>query len=59
MNNLVYLLKGEDLITYIDSTTRKSIPYTYIEEKGQVIKERFNPTIDYLKIVDKEYLKEN
>ena len=59
MNNLVYLLKGEDLITYIDSTTRNSIPYTYIEEKGQVIKERFNPTIDYLKIVDKEYLKEN
>ena len=39
--------------------SKKSIPYTYIKEKGQVIKERFNPTIDYLKIVDKEYLKEN
>ena len=56
MNNQNYLLKGEDLIKFIDENTRKSIPYEYLKEKGIVIKESYNPALDYLKIVDEVYL---
>ena len=56
MNNQNYLIKGEDLIKFIDENTRKSIPYEYLKEKGFVIKESYNPALDYLKIVDEVYL---
>lgn len=57
MNGLVYLLPGENLITFIDSVKRKSIPYKFIEENAYIIKEGYNPTLDYLKIIDKIYFK--
>ena len=57
MNGLVYLLKSEDLISFIETETRKSIPYSFIKEKGYLIKEKYNPTLDYLKIVDEVYIK--
>ena len=38
MNNLNYLLTGEDYIEYIDNNDRKSISYKYIEEKAHVFK---------------------
>lgn len=57
MNNIIYLLKGSDLIKFIESETRKSIPYSYIKEKGFIIKESYNPTLDYLKIVDEIFIK--
>ena len=56
MNNQNYLIKGEDLIKFIDENTRKSIPYEYLKEKGFVIKESYNPALDYLKIIDEVYL---
>ena len=46
----------KDLIKFIDENTRKSIPYEYLKEKGFVIKESYNPALDYLKIVDEVYL---
>ncbi len=57
MNHKVYLLKGEDLTQFISENTRKSIPYEYIVEKGFVIEEKYNPSLDYLKIVDQVYFK--
>ena len=33
MNANIFLLKGSDLISFIENSTRKSIPYSYIEEK--------------------------
>lgn len=57
MNGLIYLLKGTDLMTFIENEARKSIPYSYIREKGFVIKERYNPAIDYLAIVDEIFIK--
>lgn len=57
--NKIYYLKGEDLINFISNTDRKSIPLSYFEEKGFILKERINPYIDYLKIVDELYFKEN
>ena len=57
MNNITYLLTGEDYIKYIDTEKRKSISYNYIKEKAYVIKEAYRPQIDYLSIVDKIYFK--
>ena len=34
MNNKFYLLKGEDIISYIENNERKSIEYNYIKNKG-------------------------
>lgn len=55
INNKVYLLKGEDILLFIENNTRKSIPYEFIKEKGFLINYGFNPIIDYLKIIDKVY----
>ena len=57
--NKIYYLKGEDLLYFINNNVRKSIPLTYFDEKGFILKERINPYIDYLKIIDELYFKEN
>ncbi len=55
MNNLIFLLKGEDLISFINNNDRKSIPFDYIKEVAFEIPIQYNPSIDYLKILDKVY----
>lgn len=55
MNNINYLLTGEDYIDYIDNNDRKSISYEYIKEKAHLIKEAYQPQLDYLKVVDEIY----
>ncbi len=57
MNNINYLLTGEDYITYIDEHDRKSISYDYIKEKAHIIKEAYQPQLDYLRVVDEIYFK--
>ena len=58
MNNLYYLLLGTDFINYIENNDRKSIPYDYIKNKGYEIIEKYNPSLDYLKIIDEVLIKE-
>ena len=58
MNNKFYLFKGDTLLDFINSTDRKSIPFEVIESKGYVIKEGYMTRIDYIKIIDEVYLKE-
>lgn len=58
INEIVYLLKGDDFIEYIIMHDRKSIPYEFIKEHGYMIKYSYRPTLDYLKIVDEIYFKE-
>ncbi len=58
INNLVYLLKGDDFIKYIDTHQRKSLPYDFIKTTGYLIKFGFNPPLDYLKLVDQIFFKE-
>jgi len=55
MNNEYYLLKGEDLISFIDTNQRRSIPYDYLKEKGYIIKLRMQPKLDYLKLIKEIY----
>lgn len=52
-----YLLRGEDLIEFVDTNMRKSIPYEYFQKKCYRIKEKLKPTIDYLDVVDEVYFK--
>ena len=52
-----FLLFTEDFISYINNNERKSVPISYIEDKGYLLKDGFNPIIDYLKIID-EYIGE-
>ena len=58
INDLVYLLKGTDFVDFLNNSTRKSIPYDYLQTKGYLIKYGYNPVLDYLKIVDEVYKEE-
>lgn len=49
-----YLLFIEDLLEFLENKTRASIPISYFEEKGHIIKEGISPRLDYLKIVDRK-----
>ena len=51
--NKTFLILTKDFIQYFTSNNKKSIPVSFIEEKGFLIKDGYNPIIDYLKIVDK------
>ena len=51
--NQTYLLTGDDLLNFIDTTNNKSIPLEYIKEKGYLIKDKYLKRVDYLEIVDK------
>lgn len=52
--NKTYLIFTKDFINYFnENNTKKSIPLSYIEEKGFLIKDGYNPIVDYLNIVDK------
>ncbi len=55
--NKTFLLTIEDLLEFINGTTRKSIPFEYFETKGYIIKDKYNPRIDYLEIIDQLYFK--
>lgn len=57
MNNEVYYLDGKNIINFIENTTRKSIPFKFIEENGYIIERKIKPRLDYLKIIDKLYFK--
>ncbi len=59
INDEFYLLKGEDLILFIDSNSRKSIEYGYLKEVGYKISESYIPRLKYLDAVDNAYFKEN
>ena len=52
MNDLYYLLKGEDLIYFIDNNDRKSIPYNYIKEKAYSLEYNYSKGLNYIKYVD-------
>ncbi len=59
MNGLFFYLDGNDIIHFIENSTRKSIPYSFIEEKGYSIKQKIRPRLDYLDIIDQLYFKED
>lgn len=50
--NKIYLLLEKDIKYFLENTSRKSIPIKYFETNGYLIREKFNPRIDYLEILD-------
>ena len=50
-----FLLKGEHFLAFIKNNKRCSIPLSYFNECGFLIKDNYNPRLDYLKIVDVIY----
>lgn len=59
MNGSVYYLDGKDIISFIENYDRKSIPFSYIEEKGYIIEPKIKPRLNYLDVIDKIYFKED
>ncbi len=55
MNNVFYLLKGEDIVEFVNTSSRKSIEYEYIEKNGIKISESYTPRLKYLDAVDIAY----
>jgi len=51
--NKDYLLKGEELITFIENNNRKSIPLEYFEKNCYKLDLKYAPRLDYIKIIDK------
>lgn len=58
LNNKTFLLETKKLIDYIDTTNKKSIPFNYFLENGYLIKDKYNPRVDYLEIIDNLYFKD-
>lgn len=52
INNEIYLLMGKDFINYIDNHKRKSIPYSYFQEFGYLLKYYYGKGLNYLQIID-------
>lgn len=53
--NEVYLLSAQEFINFINNEKRKSIPLSYIKEKGYLVEQGYLPRYDFIKIV-KNYL---
>lgn len=47
-----YLLQTKYLTEFLKKEEKKSIPISYFREKGFVLKNEYQPRIDYLKVVD-------
>jgi len=48
-----YLLLEKDLTSFIENTTKKSIPITYFKKNAYLIKDKYTPRVDYLEIIDR------
>ncbi len=53
--NKTFLLTIECLLNFLNNSKRKSIPLEYFEKNGYIIKDRYNPRVDYLEIINKLY----
>ena len=53
--NRTYYLDAKELMAFLNNNDRKSIPIEYFEEKGYTIPDKYNPRVDYIKIIDDLY----
>lgn len=54
--NKTFLLYGQDLLNFIKDNDRKSIPLSYFIDNCSIIELKYNPRLDYIKVL-KERLK--
>lgn len=50
--NKTFLLEAEKLFSFLAEKERKSIPIAYFEENAHIIKDKYQPRVNYLEIVD-------
>ena len=50
--NMTFLLPGEVLINYLNTTQKKSIPFKFFLDNCKEIKIKYAPRLDYLKVID-------
>lgn len=55
MNSNYYLFKGDDLLEFINLKSRKSIPFSIIDNKAYKLEYNYNIGIDYIKGIDTVY----
>lgn len=53
--NKTYYLDAKELISFLDNNERKSIPIEFFEQKGYIIPDKYNPRVDYIKVIDNLY----
>lgn len=53
--NETYLLTIEKLLEFLNNNNRKSLPLEYFKSAGYIIKDKYNPRVDYLQIIDELY----
>lgn len=56
--NETYYLDAKKLMSFLENNNRKSIPLDYFKENGHIILDKYNPRIDYIKIINELYFKE-
>ncbi len=54
--NETYLISAKKFLDYIIINKKKTIPIKFFNENGHILKEKYNPRLDYLSIIDKFYL---
>ena len=50
--NQTFILPGDMLIKYLESNSRKSIPYSFFTSNCHEVMIKYAPRLDYLKIID-------
>lgn len=55
--NETYYLETNKLLKFIETETRKSIPIEYFKQNAYLIKDKINPLVDYIEIIEKNILK--
>ena len=56
-HNLTYFLEGSKLLELVNDKNKTTIPLSFFEEFGYVIKDGLRPRLNYLEIVDNLYIK--
>ena len=56
-NNITYLIEIDEIIDYINSENRKSIPIDYFESKAHRIPDAYIPRVNYIKVIYNLYFK--
>ncbi len=52
-DNVTYLLETKYLTLFIETNKRKSIPKEYFIKHGYIINIKYNPRLDYIRVIDK------
>lgn len=53
--NKTFFLSIEKLLEFMNNNKRKSIPLDYFEKEGHIIRDKYNPRVDYIEVINNLY----